>query len=595
MRLATCCRHRYDAKSVKKLTLVDAGPDEHPDSQQRALSFVAVLFATPSFVLQALVLWLPLSIWPPLARRLKDAQFSWYLLEVPCLKFYAAFVIDMLFFVSLTFLAQGPEHLEVFHSKIVEKLGLRFVVVFHAFWATAIAYSDWERFLSSKWAEIVDIREEVVRMTRHGFSLDSVTSGVTMIASLVAMIFNIDQLVDVCDLFGPLLALIVLADWSVKLEDDGGTSVPMRAMLAYALLLYGWRLLRVMMIQGSMGPLVLTVNSMLFDVGRWLLVQLILVAGYTAALYALFGRPDTDGPFTRRAGWDDHACETVKLGNNQILDDYPTPVGPLGTLSLTFWVVIELFLSQQANMECMRQYSAFPVSASVLLMSFQAISAIMMINMLIAMMAKTFERITQESAVNFTYLRARVIIDWLERNPAPPPFTLFTFAFNLASAAVVPFRLVWARARSKLGPRSKPGPPESAIPRASSSDDSIRSSTSSKPLPSSAMAAAGTSKYFVLMADHNDEQHVRNTSKLLAEHMAKVTTVEPPKWASDLHEHVRRLDRTTTAILEAQAKLAKEVRESLIAKEVRASRAPDPPPAGQVKAPLFTAVDSRSV
>ena len=54
---------------------------------------------------------------------------------------------------------------------------------------------------------------------------------------------------------------------------------------------------------------------------------------------------------------------------------------PGGTVILTMWRVVEQFLKEDADMECVRQFSRFPVAASILMMSFQAISAIMMINM----------------------------------------------------------------------------------------------------------------------------------------------------------------------------------------------------------------------
>ena len=528
------------------------------------------------------MLWLPLSVWPPLARRLKVEQqhgrHSWYLLEVPCLKFYACFVVDFLFFVSLTFLAQGPDYLETaVHAKIADKIGLRGLIIVHTFWAMSIAYSDWERHFSSKWAEINDLKEEFVRMWLSGFSREAATSGVRSIVSLTAMIMKIDQLVDVCDLFGPLLALIVLFDWLAELEDDGGRSVPMPSSLSYSLLLFGWRMLRVMAMLPSMGPLILTVNSMLGDVARWLLVQLILVSGYTAAFYALFGSPDADGS-TRFVGWEENACETVRIGENQVLDGhFPTAATPSGTLILTFWRVAEQFLSEEADMECVRQYSREPVATSILMMSFQAISAIMMINMLIAMMAKTFDDITTESAVNFTYLRSRVVLEWVERHPSPPPFTLITLASRVVAAAFAPCRLICAHFRQK-GRRggdtgAEEGGRESYVNGSSTADvaeldrTSSLASTSSLGVvpdsPDAKMGVASEKKFIVLMADHSDEQHVRNTSKLLADYITLHSKESPPQWGEELQEQVRQLERATKEILEGQANLAKEVRESL--------------------------------
>ena len=151
--------------------------------------------------------------------------------------------------------------------------------------------------------------------------------------------------------------------------------------------------------------------------------------------------------------------------------------------------------------------------------------------------AKTFERIQEENAVNFTYLRAKIILEWLERHPAPPPFTLVTLAFHVVEATFALGHLLYrlARGRAAEGRDSRHG------------------------------AGNGTDKVY-LVADHSNETHVRNTSKLLAEYIANYTKEAPPQWADALQNTVQQLERTTTELLNSQASLASEVREALAAK-----------------------------
>ena len=65
-----------------------------------------------------------------------------------------------------------------------------------------------------------------------------------------------------------------------------------------------------------------------------------------------------------------------------------------------------------------------------------------MLNMLIAMMAKTFDRIHSETAVNFNFLRGRVITTWLTQHPSPPPFNLLTMIFHAVQLLIItPLRI----------------------------------------------------------------------------------------------------------------------------------------------------------
>ena len=58
--------------------MVSEADDEEDQEEDDKLPLTSVLFAAPWYVLQALLLWLPLSLWPPLAHRLKRAGYSWY-------------------------------------------------------------------------------------------------------------------------------------------------------------------------------------------------------------------------------------------------------------------------------------------------------------------------------------------------------------------------------------------------------------------------------------------------------------------------------------------------------------------------------------
>ena len=72
-----------------------------------------------------------------------------------------------------------------------------------------------------------------------------------------------------------------------------------------------------------------------------------------------------------------------------------------------------------------------------------------MINMLIAMMAKTFDRIHGETATNFNFLRARVVSTWVSQHPSPPPFNLFALLYHILNGFVKTMRWVARKAQGK--------------------------------------------------------------------------------------------------------------------------------------------------
>jgi len=103
-------------------------------------------------------------------------------------------------------------------------------------------------------------------------------------------------------------------------------------------------------------------------------LQITLIVGFTSALYALAGNQ-----YISTTGIFPDSCELLQIG------DYQDDLGALGVWVKTFWLVVEHFLMQDSSLQCMRLYSQHSFTASLLMMLFQLISAILMINMLIAM------------------------------------------------------------------------------------------------------------------------------------------------------------------------------------------------------------------
>tara|TARA_B110001452_G_scaffold169606_1_gene141855 strand:+ start:216 stop:4025 length:3810 start_codon:yes stop_codon:yes gene_type:complete len=609
--------HAYGVASLHKVEIVEDTEElDSDDHEEVELSFVTLLMCVPSYLVQGLVLWVPLSLWPPLATKLKTTAGPWYYLDVPSFKFYSSFASDIAFVFSLTALSQ-PDHSQL-HAPLIRAFGHRSVVICHLIWVISILISELGQFLWSKYAEIVDLKEVILGVYYTGNPLEAAGNALT----LVVDIFTLDSLIEVCDLFGPTLAFIALIDETRSLgeydsgddpllqkgqggfstrrerrqyaaatmqEGDDGTwedVLDTTRVMCYAggLLLLAWRMLRpMMMVSATLGTLIHVIDSMLIDVFRWIVIQTTLICGYTSALYALVGDPASTS-----TGIFPEACEMLSMS------DKMTRQGGFRVWLNIFELLIENFLMQEANLSCMRLYAAYPVVTWWLMVTFQLLSAVLMINMLIAMMAKTFDKIQDESAVNFNFLRAQIILTWVERDPSPPPFNLINIAVGYPAYMLT-------RCVAHVRDRRKQAKAAKAAKASSSSrnilgdmrdlgatmmdlgaqigegfEDAFNETTGLEELHPSlaadgskalrpALSSDSTNEHFSLIADFHDEQHVRKVSQMFTSHIAEALTADPAPGVKELKIQIEHSSKEHAKALasikeELTAKVSKEAR-----------------------------------
>ena len=183
-------------------------------------------------------------------------------------------------------------------------------------------------------------------------------------------------------------------------------------------------------------------------------MQVVFLLGFTSGIYALAGDPVTaikEGDLIPV-----EECELLTIGLNQL------PVQRVGEEAVSstsrsnalrtwyagFRQLLESQLKQDSELACLRKSSESWVTWWMIV--FFQLTAILMINMLIAMMAKTcdpnpttlppcpyptptptpnpnpnpnpnqaktFDRIHSENATNFNFLRARVVSTWVTQHP----------------------------------------------------------------------------------------------------------------------------------------------------------------------------------
>ena len=402
--------HNYQPASAKaKLTLVTLENEMVRDEDEdEGVAAIDIIFSLPGFILQGLLLWLPLAMYPPLARALRDNRGSFkkslcgakmsalvvdhYMLEVPVLKFYLSVTLDVLLFLSLTFLSHPRYYTLGGWTPWKQGEELEILVPIHFMWALGVTVNEWLQFIQYKSQVLAEFMDNL-RKTRY-WSYDGLVKLLGYTLNFFPEFLHIDDMVDLFDLFGPLLASISLLNTWIEVGDGSYDAANAYGdTMAVALVLLGFRLLRPVTMMPSLGPLVLMVNKMVGDVTQWALVQVVFLLGFTSGIYALAGDPLTAINGTVSA---DDECELLTIGLNQLDGGdaiaSTSSRGAAHTWLAGFRQLLEAMLKQDSELACLRQNSSSWFTAPMIML-FQLFSAILMINMLIAMMAKTFDLI----------------------------------------------------------------------------------------------------------------------------------------------------------------------------------------------------------
>ena len=95
----------------------------------------------------------------------------------------------------------------------------------------------------------------------------------------------------------------------------------------------------------------------------------------------------------------------------------------------TSTVLLQLVLGSDSELaHCLQGHALAPV----VLDAFRALVILMALNMLIAQMSTTYERIRERLATNFMFLTAMVVVSTMNAAHVPPPFTMLSWPYLLA-------------------------------------------------------------------------------------------------------------------------------------------------------------------
>ena len=182
-----------------------------------------------------------------------------------------------------------------------------------------------------------------------------------------------------------------------------------RGLFAVGVVLQWARLLRPLQITEKFGASVLMMLRMGSDIVEFLVLFLVLLLAFCSGLYALYKDPDGNAD----------AELLAKMAPCPNWDE------AFDTWFTTFLTLMEAMLAQDGDTQCFRATSQ-PQIGTMIIYTFMLVAVLMLVNMLIAMMAKTFDAY-HGSSRHYLFIRARTINDLHACEPQDlPPFNLLS-------------------------------------------------------------------------------------------------------------------------------------------------------------------------
>jgi len=223
----------------------------------------------------------------------------------------------------------------------------------------------------------------------------------------------------------------------------GPVALTINARAVFSCMLFNAQGLRVLQIERRIGPLVLMLKSMLVDAFLWsTLVSVTLLSfaiGLNEALRKSIEHPELD------------SCNSVAFTESFITHVARMIVSILGGGEEYIMCFSEVDDSQ---------------TAAILMTVFLGLTTIILINMLIAIMSKTFDSIFEDSENNYKVQRVRLFVAYADNADWPAPLNLLSFPY-------------WLYTRAPISERDKNGNRKVSIARTIS--DSLAELSSFRP------------------------------------------------------------------------------------------------------------------
>mmetsp|Transcript_24125 Transcript_24125/g.64718 ORF Transcript_24125/g.64718 Transcript_24125/m.64718 type:complete len:1127 (-) Transcript_24125:291-3671(-) len=189
--------------------------------------------------------------------------------------------------------------------------------------------------------------------------------------------------------------------------------------------------LRLLQRSSTLGPLVQMLVQMTVDVGSWAVLLLPVLVGAASGMVVLFG---SSASLT---------TDAEPLSEDCTVFDVRSPSG--GALASMLYL-FEISLGSDNPLGCLRE-SSFPVWAPAMMNFNLFVTLVVMVNVLIAQMAKTFDRVFEKSVLNFQFLKVRITLDAMAGSSVPAVLRFLSLPYLLVTGLSLSLGVWCARLR----------------------------------------------------------------------------------------------------------------------------------------------------
>lgn len=193
-------------------------------------------------------------------------------------------------------------------------------------------------------------------------------------------------------------------------------------ILAWALLMSFVQLLDFLSFHHLFGPWAIIIRDLLKDLTRFLVILLIFMLGFTLHLAAIYQPVYAPKELNSTLG--------NGLGNGEPV----TYMTPLDTFELLFFSLFGL-VDPDSLPTLYRSPEWVIILAKIVFGTYMVVTLIVLINLLIAMMSDTYQRIQQQSDTEWKFGRAKLIRNMNKTSATPAPLNLFTKIFAYCRVA----------------------------------------------------------------------------------------------------------------------------------------------------------------
>jgi len=218
------------------------------------------------------------------------------------------------------------------------------------------------------------------------------------------------------------LALLSMNDEGIQAFDDRSTYHWARVLRALGACFLWLRLQRVLLASSRVGPYAFMVFVMINDVVSYLMILLFIPIAFAAGLSALL-EPNSAKRLTN--------IEWLPVAQYR----HPDCADHFQSFPNALIFLVEHAITGEGFFACAHD-SMMPITMWFASFLYVIFAALLLLNMLIAMMAKSFDNVGESRALNYNFLKAQLVIAAAKQPPAPPPFYALSLLYEIYSLFV---------------------------------------------------------------------------------------------------------------------------------------------------------------